>query len=200
MSPKTATDPKAQKILTAVRTLLAKKGYMRTTISLVAEEAGVSRGLLHYYFKNKDEMLATVIKENMEISILMIQSVFTRHKTARGYASGITKILQDVMEKDPDFFHLFFEGLAVARHSSIVHQELVNLYGRFRVALEGCLENAVAQKAISPELPITALAAIITGIIDGMGLQLLTEPDLCSNQLVWEGIEMAIVDLLTGQC
>lgn len=199
MSPGTAKDPKAQKILSAVRTLLAQKGYMRTTISLVAQEAGVSRGLLHYYFKNKDDMLATVIKENMEISILMIQSVFAQHKTVKGYAKGITKILQDVMEQDPDFFHLFFEGLAVARHSSIVHQELANLYGRFRLALEACLENAVDKKEISPELPTTALAAIITGIIDGMGLQLLTEPDLCGDSIVWEGIETAIVDLLNGR-
>jgi len=61
------SDEKSRRILAAVRSILAQKGYAGTTINLVAAEANVSRGLLHYYFKNKEEMLATVIKENMQI-------------------------------------------------------------------------------------------------------------------------------------
>jgi AcrR family transcriptional regulator len=190
------TDPKTQKILTAVRTILAQNGYMGTTISAVAKEAGVSRGLLHYYFKNKDEMLARVIKENMEASIVMITSLFEQFNTPEGYAKAITDLLRSVMENDPDFFNLFFEGFAVARHSRIVHQELVSLYGKFRLALEHGLAQAKEIGNITPGLPVEALAAIITGIIDGMGVQLLTEPELCRNIVVWESIEKAIIDLL----
>jgi AcrR family transcriptional regulator len=193
------TDPKAQKILDAVRTILAQKGYMGTTISLVAKEAGVSRGLLHYYFKNKDEMLARVIKDNMEISIAMISTVFDHYHTPQGYAKGITGLLRGVMENDPDFFSLFFEGFAVARHSQIVNRELTILYGKFRKSLETCLKKAKEETMINPDLPVEALAAIITGIIDGMGLQILTEPDLCRNVIIWESIEKAIVDLLCSE-
>ncbi|MBA4394502.1 MAG: hypothetical protein C0407_13195 [Desulfobacca sp.] len=198
MGPTPNSDPKAKKILDAVRTILARKGYMGTTISLVAKEAGVSRGLLHYYFKNKDEMLARVIKDNMEISIAMICSVFDRFDTPKGYAKGICDLMRGVMENDPDFFSLFFEGFAVARHSLIVSQELEYLYGKFRKALETKLEKAKNQKIITPDLPVKALAAIITGIIDGMGLQLLTERDLCRNQMIWKSMETAIIDLLGG--
>ncbi len=134
LNSKVKTDPKAQKILSAVRTILAQKGYMGTTISAVAKEAGVSRGLLHYYFKNKDEMLARVIKENMEISIVMVTSLFEQFDSPQGYAKAITDLLRGVMENDPDFFNLFFEGFAVARHSPIVNQELAMLYGKFRFA------------------------------------------------------------------
>lgn len=195
MAPASNKDPKAQKILGAVRTLLAQKGYMGTTITLVAKEAGVSRGLLHYYFKNKDEMLARVIKDNMEISIAMIISVFDQNQTPQGYAKGITELLRGVMENDPDFLSLFIEGFAVARQSTIVNKELAMLYGKFRIALETCLKQAVEKKIITPGLPVEALAAIITGIIDGMGLQLLTEPDLCENMMIWQSIETAIIDL-----
>ncbi len=193
--PANDKDPKEQIILNAVKKILAQKGYMGTTISLVAKEAGVSRGLLHYYFKNKDEMLARVIKENMEISIVMITSVFDHHNTPKGYAKGIVNLLRGVMEHDPDFFSLFFEGFAVARHSEIVNTELAALYGKFRKALETSLQSACNRQSISPSLPVQTLAAIITGIIDGMGLQLLTEPNLCQNEIIWEGIEIAIVDL-----
>ncbi|MBU0972462.1 MAG: TetR/AcrR family transcriptional regulator, partial [Proteobacteria bacterium] len=136
---KTNTDLKTEQILAAVRSLLAKNGYMGTTINLVAKEAGVSRGLLHYYFKTKEEMLARVIKENMEISVAMISKVFQRYKTPEGYAKGIVDLLRNIMETDPDFLNLFFEGFAVARQSQIVREELSSLYGQFRKALEAGL-------------------------------------------------------------
>lgn len=198
MTPKSDQDPKTQKILTAVRKILARNGYMGTTVNLVAAEAGVSRGLLHYYFKNKDDMLARVLRENMTLSILMIRQVFKDNDTALGYARGITDLLRNVMETDPDFLNLFFEGFAVARQSDLVSNQLSALYGQFRKALETGLVTARDRGMISPALPVAALAAIITGIVDGMGLQLLTEPELCQDQVMWDSIETAIVDLLTG--
>lgn len=196
MSP-SEQDPKALQILKAAGTILAREGYMGTTINLVAAEAGVSRGLLHYYFKNKEDMLARVLKQNMEISTQMISSIFEQEQTAKGYASAITGLLRVIMKTNPDFFHLFFEGYAVARHSDIVRQELSQMYGLFRKSLQGCLEASLIQNRISPRMSCEALAAIITGLIDGMGLQLLTEPDLCENQVIWDGIEKSIWDLLT---
>ena len=150
---KNKPDPKAERILAAVSRVLARNGYMGTTINAVAKEAGVSRGLLHYYFSSKDEMLARVIKANMEISIAMIIDVFDQHHTPQGYAEGIVSLLRVVMETDPDFFHLFFEGFAVARQSTVVKDQLTSLYGQFRQALEKGLTLATEQGEISPALP-----------------------------------------------
>ncbi len=69
------------------------------------------KGLLHYYFKNKEEMLALVIKENMEVSIVMVTSIFEQFDCQKGYAKAITKLLKGVMENDPDFFNLFLKDL-----------------------------------------------------------------------------------------
>lgn len=197
---KNKPDPKAERILAAVSRVLARNGYMGTTINAVAKEAGVSRGLLHYYFSSKDEMLARVIKANMEISIAMIIDVFDQYHTPQGYAEGIVSLLRVVMETDPDFFHLFFEGFAVARQSTVVKDQLTSLYGQFRQALEKGLTLATEQGEISPALPPKALATIITGLVDGMGLQLLTEPELCQDQAIWDAMTTSIEDLLTTNC
>ncbi|MCG8551984.1 MAG: TetR/AcrR family transcriptional regulator [Desulfobacterales bacterium] len=196
MAARPHDEEKAKRILTAVRKILAQKGYMGTTVNQVAQEAGVSRGLLHYYFKNKDEMLARAIKENMDLSIRMIRRVFAQYHDPQGISKGIVDLLRNVMETDPDFLGLFFEGFAVARNSPVVQAELAGLYGQFRKALEQGLGKAKADGIISPALPVNALAAIITGLIDGIGLQLLTEPDLNGNQVIWDSIETGIADLL----
>ena len=43
--------------------VVAQKGYNDFTIKDIAEEAGLSTGLVHYYFKNKEELLFKLLKE-----------------------------------------------------------------------------------------------------------------------------------------
>ena len=126
-----------------------------------------------------------------------ITAVFTVETDAAGYAKAITAILKNVMENDPDFLNLFYEGFAAARQSEPVRKELSSLYGRFRKALTQCLEDAVADGRIQSKLPVKALASVITAIIDGMGLQLLTEPELIKERVIWSGMEQSILDLFS---
>jgi AcrR family transcriptional regulator len=49
---------KAQRIVEAMRTSVGLRGTTGSTFDHVAREAGVSRGLLHYYFGTKERMLA----------------------------------------------------------------------------------------------------------------------------------------------
>lgn len=191
-------NEKKQRILNVIRKLLGEKGFAGTTISQVAAEAGISRGLLHYYYKNKEEMLAHVIRANMEMSIGLIKRIFDQAESADQLASEFVSVLRYVIENDPDFFKVFFESWAIGRQSPVISEELQSLYGRFRKELQDGLEQTVADKIISPGLPIDGLAALITGIIDGMGLQLATEAVLAENQVVWDTTEKGIAALLKG--
>jgi AcrR family transcriptional regulator len=192
------SDPKAQKILDAVRKVLAGNGYAGTTINLVAQEAGVSRGLLHYYFKNKDEMLARVLKANMEASIVFIEDIFQTSHSAREIADRTTALLRGIMAEDSEFFCVFLEAFAAARQSAIINEQLASLYGKFRLAILEQLKAASREGRIAPALPLPGLAAIITAIIDGVALQLVTEPDLSQDDEIWQTMAAAVNDMLTG--
>jgi AcrR family transcriptional regulator len=52
---------KKMRILNAALKIFACKGYQYTTIAEIAKEAGVSKGLVHVYFKNKLDILLDVI-------------------------------------------------------------------------------------------------------------------------------------------
>lgn len=197
----TADDPrdiKAQRILYAVRSVLAKNGYAGTTIKLVAAEAGVSRGLLHYYFKNKEEMLIRVIRENMTVSVRMVTDIFQRADTAEDIAEGLTAALRGVLTTDPDFFNLFFEAWSVARVNPGVDARLREHYDDFRGAIQQGLITAAARGIIRLALPVTGLAAVITGIMDGYGMQMVTEPGLIDDVDIWDAAAHTILTLLGG--
>ena len=54
------------KIIAAALELFSKKGYSNTTLAMIAEEAGFSRGPIYWHFKNKDELYQAVLGFSQE--------------------------------------------------------------------------------------------------------------------------------------
>lgn len=52
-----------QKILNAAVDLISEKGYHNVAVREICERAGVTKPVLYYYFKDKEEVLAELIRE-----------------------------------------------------------------------------------------------------------------------------------------
>ncbi len=59
--PSNKKERRAQ-IARALMSVMTKKGYDCASMSDVASEAGLTQGLIHYHFKNKQEILLEVLK------------------------------------------------------------------------------------------------------------------------------------------
>ena len=57
------------RILDAAHTVFLLRGTAGARMADIAREAGVSRGLLHYYFGTKERLLVEVIRRDNEIRI-----------------------------------------------------------------------------------------------------------------------------------
>src|SRR5579859_5961577 len=55
---------KAARIVEAMRASVAVRGFSGSTFDHVAREAGVSRGLLHYYFGTKERLLVEAVRRD----------------------------------------------------------------------------------------------------------------------------------------
>ena len=52
-----------RQITRAAYEIIAEKGYHNFTMMDIAKQAGVSSGLIHHYFKDKENMLVTLLRE-----------------------------------------------------------------------------------------------------------------------------------------
>jgi TetR/AcrR family transcriptional regulator len=52
-----------QKILAAARKVFIRDGMSGARMQDIADEAGINKALLHYYFRNKEKLLETIFKE-----------------------------------------------------------------------------------------------------------------------------------------
>lgn len=55
-------DERKLQILQCAKKLFSKNGYYETQISDIVDEAGIARGTIYQYFKNKDEIFATLLE------------------------------------------------------------------------------------------------------------------------------------------
>ncbi|SHH22662.1 TetR/AcrR family transcriptional regulator [Massilia sp. CF038] len=62
MARKPNTDQRRGEIVAALLATMAEHGYEKATIQLIARQAGLAPGLLHYHFKTKAEILLSLVQ------------------------------------------------------------------------------------------------------------------------------------------
>ena len=100
---------KAARIVDAMRSSVAARGAAGSTFDHVAREAGVSRGLLHYYFGTKERLLVEVVRRDCEIRMAALDDQLAGARTADDFIDVLVRSLEDAVEHDPAFFTLMFE-------------------------------------------------------------------------------------------
>lgn len=60
----TAIENAEQKILTAARNVFIRKGFAGARMQEIADEAGINKALLHYYFRSKEKLFEVIFKES----------------------------------------------------------------------------------------------------------------------------------------
>jgi len=57
------SERRRQRILEAARRCFGREGYAGATVARIADEAGVSNGLLYQFFRSKDHLLEVVLRD-----------------------------------------------------------------------------------------------------------------------------------------
>ncbi|MEK5641497.1 TetR family transcriptional regulator [Paenibacillus rhizosphaerae] len=69
-------DERKEQIKSAALQVFARKGILSAKMSMIAETAGISNGLLYHYFKSKDELFTSLVQEAMAESEAALRSVY----------------------------------------------------------------------------------------------------------------------------
>src|SRR5215510_7452617 len=88
-----AVADKRRLLLDAAVRVFAREGYHTSRVGDIAEEAGVAHGLLYHYFRSKDEVLATIFRENWRVLLERFHQVEASDEPAVEQLRGIAKIL-----------------------------------------------------------------------------------------------------------
>ena len=93
-------DSKSAVILDAATKVIAEKGYQYATTEAIAKEAGVAKGLIHFYFENKLDLLLSVILLFWQKINALNKAKLSNLKNPVDKINAIFTTFQDLLSRD----------------------------------------------------------------------------------------------------
>src|SRR6476660_4707618 len=118
---------KSQRIIAAMRASVGTRGAAAATFDHVAQEAGVSRGLLHYYFGSKERLLVEVVRRDAEVRIQRLEGQLATANSIDAIVDVLVRQLEDFVSEDTAAHAIIHELFSVSRHNEDVREEIAEL-------------------------------------------------------------------------
>jgi AcrR family transcriptional regulator len=182
---------KAQRIIEAMRSSVARRGSAASTFDHVSREAGVSRGLLHYYFGTKEQLLVEAVRHDCELRLERLEHQLSQARTSQDFISLMGQNLQQTLAEDPDFVTLVFELFTLSRRNSDIAVEYADLMRRTREHVARMLAAAQRDRVIVLHASPEVVAEVLFSLGDGLALRMLSEPDRDFTATMRAGIACA---------
>jgi AcrR family transcriptional regulator len=190
-APKTLEGEKAQRIIEAMRASVGARGAAASTFDHVAREAGVSRGLLHYYFGSKERLLVEVVRQDCEVRIQAMDERIARAATADEIIAALVAGLEEFIEGEPGSQAVIYEMLSASRRSEDIRAELAELYRRWRAHLAESLRAKEREGVVRLQGDPESVASMLFALGDGFGIQVISDPDWDRDAAFGLGIRIA---------
>ncbi len=176
-TPRPIDGARAQAIVDAMRVSVARRGVAGSTFDHVAREAGVSRGLLHYYFGTKERLLTEVVRRDCDLRMALLDQQLAVASSAEDFVGLLRVTLEELVRDEPDFITVVFELFLLSRRNEEVAVEFAELMRRTRQAVADILARKSDEGVLVLRATPEAVGEVLFGLADGLALRMLGEPD-----------------------
>lgn len=159
--PKVSDEHKERRraqILEGAQRAFARHGYEGTTVAVLEEVTGLSRGAIFNYFPNKQAIfLELAIDSNKRLTEIWLEQ-------------GFRALLEEISHEDPDWLGVQLEA-ARRVHTDPTFEELVaDAETELRAHRQDRLDRLAAQ-GVRDDVPLEATAVFLSLVANGLALR-----------------------------
>lgn len=166
-------ERRRQQIIVAAKRVFSEKGFSKTTMEDIAREAELSPGTLYLYFKNKDELYASLSLRILQYMNIRLEDVKKENDSNPGQKiASIKEALYDVYQFDPmiliNMFHLQ-SSETLKNLSSPLLENITELSRNSLQIIADIFKNSSGRNTFLTRQP-TAAADIVWSLFTGVVL------------------------------
>jgi AcrR family transcriptional regulator len=166
-------ERRRQQIMVAAKRVFSVKGFTKTTMEDIAKEAELSPGTLYLYFKNKDELYASLSLRILQYLLIRLEHVNTeKNLSPEQRMESLKEAMYDVYEFDPliliNMFHLQ-SSESLKNLTPQLLSEIKELSKNSLEAMAKIFEEGIDKGAFVEKKPL-ALSDIIWALFSGIVL------------------------------
>ncbi|WP_424972836.1 TetR/AcrR family transcriptional regulator [Dinoroseobacter sp. S76] len=153
-------------ILDSAMKVYAKRGYHAATIADVAKEAGLGKGTLYLYFKNKEAIALAMVERHfkgMEDRFFQTESPETLDAFARSLSETM-----NIPDEQARFIRVFFEVFGPSFASDTFSAKVADFFDRLGSHYADHIRHLQAIGQIRTDADAAKLGRVFASLIDGM--------------------------------
>jgi len=181
-----------ERILEAARLCFVKRGFHGASIADIAEEAGMSPGLMYRYFENKHAIVRAIIDRQLESGRRVLEEI----KSSEDLVEGILNAIERWRSGSADQMSapLFLEISAEATRDPEIAATVREADSLIKNHLLGAMQRTAVSKSIYQD-PRRANARILLllSVVEGLAIRACREPELDT-----ELVRSALTKLIAG--
>src|SRR4051812_22788513 len=181
---------RAQLAEAALQTL-AELGYARTSLREIAQNSEFSHGVLHYYFRDKVDLITYCVQEYNAQCVTRYNSVVATAATAEDLAEGFLRKLGETLVDDAHLHRLWYD----LRSQSMFEPTFRDDVAAIDQSLERMIGRIVTRYAELTDRRPIAGPATLYAVVDGLFQQALLR-QLAGDPAAVGDLRMAVGELL----
>lgn len=191
MGRKNNAPQRKEEITWALYECLSKSGHEKVTVKEIAGQANLAPGIIHYYFKSKDEIASTLAEKILEkYSSLIAKNIADAKSPEEKIEKSIEFIVDNMIFSKP-INRVFYNMLQMGYERDELGDLFKKMFVRYRNFLKSMFEELGAGKESDN------LAALLITLTEGYSVQVMIDPSSFNRNTVHKIITMTVKDYLT---
>jgi AcrR family transcriptional regulator len=197
MSPRPdVSDERRSQIIDSAIKVFAKEGFSNTRMDDVAAESGLSKGLLYWYFKSKEEIIIAIADLLFGVEFRKMQELSVEGRSASACLESFLDIfladLRGLLKVAP----VIYEFYSLAFRNNTIRKAMQGYLDRFITILEPIVQHGMDHgEFIQAEAREVTIA--IASALEGTMLLGAYAPDVIN---VEKQMHLSMALILTGIC
>lgn len=188
-------EEREEQIKQAALKLFSQQGFHHTTISQIADEAGLGKGTVYWYWKSKEELAFSLVEDMLRAFLELMKRTERREGS---FYEKMDKLIDDAA----DLYRLKKEHCRLlwkfrADRHYIFNPDYVKAVAKYYQDMRACLSamvnRGIREGAITGIEPDKA-ALVILGVAEGLELEWLENEDFDLR----EGLHLVLGNLFAG--
>jgi AcrR family transcriptional regulator len=188
-------EERRRQLADAALQTLAELGYARTSLREIAQNTAFSHGVLHYYFRDKVELITYCVRRYKAVCVRRYDEVIDSAGTADELADGFAEAMAATLVADATMHRLWYD----LRSQSLFEAAFRDDVREIDAILEDMIARVVGRYAElaggEPALGQTAAYAVFDGLFQQALLRRLGGDESAAEQLradVWRLLELLL--------
>ena len=183
MTRKRIAPERKKEIIAGLYKCLANAGHEQVSVKDIAKAANLSRGVIHYYFESKKDIMLALVEDFIGRNESLFQDVIVQIEPAWERLRAFISLSVERLVLDPEATMFFLNIYQMAMTDADIRVGAKASYSHFRKAISNIVEYGISRGEFV-EVDPERFAFYLAGCIEGMWLQVSMDPELYDRETI----------------